>query len=58
MERVKCIARPVGRACMIVAAQMRSAMEGRHTAKRPVIALVRVRDWKMRRREPPKRMVD
>ena len=50
MERVKRISRPVWRACKVVAMQMRSAMEGRHTAKPPVIALVRVRDWEMRLR--------
>ena len=49
-ERVKRISRPVWRACKIVAAQMRSAMEGRHVAKPPVIALVRVRGWEMRLR--------
>jgi len=70
MERVKRISRPVWRACKAVAAQMRSGMEGRHMAKPPVIALVRVRDWEMRLRHSmdvswqglpenhPKRMVD
>jgi hypothetical protein len=70
MERVKRISRPVWRACKVVAAQMRTAMEGRHMAKAPVIALVRVRDWEMRLRHSmdvawadlpanhPKRMVD
>ena len=50
MERVKRISRPVWRACKIVAAQMRSAMEGRHMAEPPVIALTRVRDWEIRLR--------
>jgi hypothetical protein len=69
-ERVKRISRPVWRACKAVAAQMRSVMEGRHTAKPPVVALARVRDWEMRLRHSmdvswqdlpanhPKRMVD
>jgi hypothetical protein len=60
----------VWRACKVVAAQMRSAMEGRHLAKPPAVALVRVRDWEMRLRHSmdvswqdlpanhPKRMVD
>jgi len=49
-ERVKRISRPVWRACKAVAAQMRSAMEGRHMAKPPVVALTRERDWEMRLR--------
>ena len=69
-ERVKRISRPVWRACKIVAMRMRSAMVGRHMAKPPVIALVRVRNWEMRLRHSmdvswqdlpanhPKRMVD
>jgi hypothetical protein len=69
-ERIKRISRPVWRACKVVAARMRSAMEGRHMAKPPVIALVWVRDWEMRLRHSmdvawadlpanhPKRMVD
>ena len=70
VERVKRISRPVWRACKSVAAQMRRAMEGRHLAKPPVVALSRVQDWEMRLRHSmdvswsdlpanhPKRMVD
>jgi hypothetical protein len=69
-ERVKRISRPVWRACLSVSAQMRKAMEGRHVANPPVIAMARVEGWEMRLRhsmdvswqdfptEHPKRMVD
>jgi hypothetical protein len=50
IERIKRISRPVWRACKAVAMQMRSAIEGRHIAKPPVVALTRVRNWEMRLR--------
>jgi hypothetical protein len=69
-ERVKRVSRPVWRACIGVAASMRKAMEGRHLARPPVVALARVETWEMRLRHSmdvswqdlppghPKRMVD